>query len=122
MSTRLEYRQTIPRSRPAATLPVALDTHAPSIQHRAVFNQPLDAMPTTRHDTKAWIVQTWASFAIAMSLAAIGLAWPPGEDLDRAFMVMGYLFCLSSALVLAKTLRDGHEARAAQSCDARLTA
>ena len=28
------------------------------------------------------------------------------EDLDRAFMVMGYLFCLCSAFVLSKFVRD----------------
>ena len=38
--------------------------------------------------------------------ARIGLAWLPGADLDRAFMVMGYVFCVSSAFALAKFVRD----------------
>ncbi len=28
------------------------------------------------------------------------------EDIDRAFMVMGYLFCLTAAFVLSKFIRD----------------
>jgi hypothetical protein len=61
-------------------------------------------------DTKAWILQVWVSFALAVFLCGVGLAYLPGKDLDRAFMVMGYFFCLSAVFVLAKTLRDRHEA------------
>ena len=65
-------------------------------------------MQTTsiRHDTKAWKVQVWVSFFAAAFLCAVGLAWLPGRDLDRAFMVMGYMFCLSAAFALAKFIRD----------------
>lgn len=61
---------------------------------------------TMRRDTKAWRAQVWISFGLAASLCAIGLAWLPGEDIDRAFMVMGYVFCLSTAFALAKFVRD----------------
>ena len=64
-----------------------------------------------RRDTKAWRTQVWLSFGIAISLCAIGLAWLPGDDIDRAFMVMGYVFCLSTAFALAKFIRD-NQARA----------
>lgn len=57
-------------------------------------------------DTRAWQLQVWASFGIALALCAIGLAWLPGEPLARAFMVMGYVFCLSTAFALAKFVRD----------------
>lgn len=71
------------------------------------------AHPATPHrrDTAAWKLQVWVSFGIATSLCAIGLAWLPGTDLDRAFMVMGYVFCLSSAFALAKFVRDNEHAR-----------
>ena len=59
-----------------------------------------------RHDTKAWKAQVWISFFVAAALCATGLAWLPGRDLDRAFMVMGYLFCVSAAFALAKFVRD----------------
>jgi hypothetical protein len=57
-------------------------------------------------DTGAWRVQVWISFAIALFLCGVGLAYLPGQDLDRAFMVMGYFFCLSTAFVLSKFVRD----------------
>ena len=60
----------------------------------------------TRKDTGAWKTQVWTSFGLAVALCATGLAWLPGRDLDRAFMVMGYLFCLTSAFALAKYVRD----------------
>ena len=57
-------------------------------------------------DSKPWQVQVWVSFLIAVFLCAVGLSYLPGRDLDRAFMVMGYFFCLSAAFVLAKFVRD----------------
>lgn len=57
-------------------------------------------------DTRAWRLQVWASFATATTLAGTGLAWLPGQDLDRAFMFMGYLFTLSAAFALSKHVRD----------------
>lgn len=60
-------------------------------------------------DSKAWQFQVWASFMIAVFLCAVGLAYLPGQDLDRAFMIMGYFFCLSAAFVLAKFVRDNEK-------------
>jgi hypothetical protein len=51
-------------------------------------------------------MQVWISFGIAVLVCGTGLAWLPGGDLDRAFMVMGYFFCLSSAFALSKYVRD----------------
>jgi len=64
-----------------------------------------------RRDTKAWKAQVWISFGLATALCAIGLAYLPGRDLDRAFMVMGYIFCLTTALALAKFVRDNEMRR-----------
>ena len=78
-----------------------------------MFNRPRGTRMSTpsprfivRRDTKAWRAQVWISFGISIAVCATGLAWLPGEDLDRAFMVMGYVFCLSSAFALAKYVRD----------------
>jgi hypothetical protein len=62
-------------------------------------------------DTRAWQMQVWISFGASVFLCGVGLAYLPGQDLDRAFMIMGYLFCLSSAFVLAKLVRDSQKAR-----------
>jgi hypothetical protein len=85
-----------------------------------MFNQPFkDAMQTRiQRDSGAWVFQVWASFLIAIFLCSVGLAYLPGKDLDRAFMVMGYFFCLSAAFVLAKHIRDTEKtAREGKSAD-----
>ena len=64
-----------------------------------------------RKDTRAWKAQVWISFATAVVLCAVGLAYLPGQDIDRAFMVMGYLFCLTTAFALAKFVRDNEVRR-----------
>ena len=64
-------------------------------------------------DTRAWQLQVWVSFGLAVFLCAIGLAYLPGQALDRAFMVMGYVFCLSTVFVLSKAVRDTQKARLA---------
>ena len=69
-------------------------------------------MTTLIHrDSKPWQVQVWVSFLIAVFLCAVGLTYLPGQDLDRAFMVMGYFFCLSAAFVLAKFVRDNEKSQ-----------
>lgn len=77
---------------------------------RPVFKPPLKDHPMQatpiRKDTKAWKLQVWVSFGLAVLLCGSGLAYLPGADLDRAFMVMGYMFCLSTAFALAKFVRD----------------
>ncbi|MEY4561506.1 MAG: hypothetical protein RLZZ618_783 [Pseudomonadota bacterium] len=67
--------------------------------------------PAARRDTSAWKLQVWVSFGLAISLCAVGLAWLPGEDLNRAFMVMGYVFCLTTAFALSKFVRDNEQVR-----------
>jgi hypothetical protein len=68
-----------------------------------------------RRDSRAWHLQVWISFAAAGFLSGVGLAYLPGTDLDRAFMIMGYLFCLTTAFVLAKLVRDNEQAQEADS-------
>ncbi|MEP7298756.1 MAG: YiaA/YiaB family inner membrane protein [Burkholderiales bacterium] len=70
-----------------------------------------------RKDTAAWKLQVWVSFGLAVTLCGIGLAYLPGADLDRAFMVMGYMFCLSTAFALAKYVRDNEANRGGKGAD-----
>jgi hypothetical protein len=76
-------------------------------------NASRHTMQTTalRRDTRAWKMQVWVSFGLAVLMCGIGLAYLPGQDLDRAFMVMGYMFCLSTAFALAKYVRDNEVRR-----------
>lgn len=59
-----------------------------------------------RRDTKSWKAQVWTSFGIAVTVCATGLAYLPGADLERVFMIMGYVFCLSAVFALSKFVRD----------------
>jgi hypothetical protein len=52
----------------------------------------------------------WASFALAVGGTAAGIADLPVDAWLRAFLGMGLVFSVGSALTLAKTLRDNHEA------------
>ena len=60
-------------------------------------------------DSRAWQVQVWIAMAISVALSGIGLAYLPGTDVEQAFLVLGYLFCVSSAFVVAKMVRDGQQ-------------
>lgn len=73
-----------------------------------------------RQDTRAWKLQVWVSFGLAVTLCGSGLAFLPGQDLDRAFMVMGYMFCLSTAFALAKYVRDNEPQRVGNTGDTPL--
>lgn len=86
------------------------DTRSERAQHTPYATEAPRPVRVVR-DTRAWQLQVWVSFALAVGLCAVGLAWLPGLALDRAFMVMGYVFCLSSVFVLAKAIRDGEQAR-----------
>ena len=62
-------------------------------------------------DTPAWIFQVWASFVLSIGATSIGIAYLPLDPWLRAFLGMGLVFSVGSALSLAKTLRDNHEAQ-----------
>jgi hypothetical protein len=64
-----------------------------------------------QRDTRAWRFQAWASFAVAVFLCATGLNYLPGQDIERAFMVMGYLFCLSATFIISKFVRDNQTSK-----------
>lgn len=65
-------------------------------------------LPET-HST-AWVAQTWISFIIAMGVTSLGIWYLPVDIWVRAFMAMGLLFSVASAISLSKTQRDLHEA------------
>lgn len=79
---------------------------APCSTTRPKQAQDIMGTATVRKDTRAWKLQVWVSFGLAVALCGTGLAYLPGADLDRAFMIMGYVFCTSTAFALAKFVRD----------------
>jgi hypothetical protein len=63
-----------------------------------------------RHDTDAWIFQSWASFVLSFGTTLAGIVWLPVDNWMRAFLAMGLLFTVNACFSLAKTVRDNHEA------------
>lgn len=60
-------------------------------------------------DTASWVMTVWIAFAAAIALTAWGL-WRmniPGSE--KNYMIVSWLFLVSSSFTLAKTLRDAHE-------------
>ncbi|QDQ26145.1 hypothetical protein FNU76_07120 [Chitinimonas arctica] len=62
-----------------------------------------------RRDTSSWTMQVWLSFGLALISCAIGVWNMPSESLDRAFLAVGFFFCLFASFTLAKTIRDNRD-------------
>ena len=62
-----------------------------------------------QRDTQGWRTQVWISFGLALSASAVGVLWLPGQELDRAFLAIGFFFCLFSSFAVAKTIRDNRD-------------
>ncbi|MCF8174220.1 MAG: hypothetical protein K9K30_03180 [Burkholderiaceae bacterium] len=62
-----------------------------------------------RRDTASWNMQVWLSFGLAMLACLIGVWHMPSEGLDRAFLAIGFLFCLFATLALSKLVRDNRD-------------
>jgi hypothetical protein len=61
-------------------------------------------------DTGSWVITVWVGFAAAFSLTAWGLWRMNIADWQKAYMVVSWLFLVSSTFTVAKTVRDKHEA------------
>jgi hypothetical protein len=59
----------------------------------------------------AWVTQTYISFAVSLVALGIGIAYLPADPWVRAFLAVSGLYAVTSAISLAKTLRDQHEVR-----------
>lgn len=64
----------------------------------------------TQEDTAAWMIQVWASFAIALVATGVGIVNLPVTNWVKGYMGMGVLFTVGSTFSLSKTVRDRHEA------------
>jgi hypothetical protein len=57
-----------------------------------------------------WRLVVWGGFALAMALTGWGL-WRMGiQPVWKAYLLVCWLFLISSVFTLAKTLRDAHDA------------
>lgn len=62
-----------------------------------------------QRDTRGWRMQVWISFGLAMLASGIGVILLPGQELDRAFLAIGFFFCLFSSFAVAKMVRDNRD-------------
>jgi hypothetical protein len=60
-------------------------------------------------DTAGWRVQVWVSFGLALLACGVGVLRLPSQELDRAFLAVGFFFCLFTCFAVAKLLRDNRE-------------
>ena len=62
-----------------------------------------------QRDTASWRIQVWLSFAIAAFASGIGVFQLHSEQLDRAFLAIGFFFCMFASFSVAKTGRDNRD-------------
>ena len=65
---------------------------------------------SSQKDSTAWVIQTWASFLLSVSMTTVGIVNLPVDNWVKGFMGMGLAFSIGSSFTLAKTVRDRHEA------------
>ena len=61
-------------------------------------------------DTASWKTTVWVAFTAAFCLTAWGLWRMNIGEWQKGFMVVSWLFLVSSTFTVAKTVRDKHEA------------
>jgi hypothetical protein len=62
-----------------------------------------------QRDTNGWRMQVWISFLLAVCAAGLGIIQLPAQDLDRAFLAIGFFFCLFAVLAVSKMVRDNRD-------------
>ena len=61
-------------------------------------------------DTSMWVIAVWIAFAAAILLTGWGLWRMNIEQWQKYYMLVSWLFMVSSTFTLAKTIRDAQEA------------
>ena len=74
-----------------------------------------------RVDTPPWIMTVWVGFIVAVVLTAWGLFRMNIGTWEKGYMVVSWLFLVSTAFTLAKSVRDKQEADILESSGAEKT-
>ncbi|MEP6557996.1 MAG: YiaA/YiaB family inner membrane protein [Burkholderiales bacterium] len=61
-------------------------------------------------DTSAWVLSVWIAFGATVCLTAWGLWRMTIDDWQKSYMVVAWLFLISTTFTVAKTVRDQQEA------------
>jgi hypothetical protein len=62
--------------------------------------------PLATKNTAAYYVQAVASFIVSTGATVVGIAYLPVDAWERAFLGLGLLYTVTSAITLAKVVRD----------------
>lgn len=74
------------------------------------MTQP-DQISAIMEPSKAWLVHTYASFAVSLVAVVGGILSLQANFWVQGFLLMGVLFLAGNCFSLSKVLRDQHEAR-----------
>lgn len=61
--------------------------------------------------TGAWKAYSYASFAIALGMLAVGILYANVDIWVKGYFAMGIVFLVGACFTLAKTVRDEQEAK-----------
>ncbi len=61
-------------------------------------------------DTSQWVITVWVAFAAAILLTGWGLWRMKIDEWQKYYMLVSWLFLVSSTFTLSKTVRDAQEA------------
>ena len=65
--------------------------------------------PLAHRNTAAYYFQAVASFIVSAGATVVGIAYLPVNAWERAFLGLGLLYTITSAITLAKVVRDKQE-------------
>ncbi|GAA2039155.1 hypothetical protein GCM10009839_46260 [Catenulispora yoronensis] len=65
--------------------------------------------PLATRNTAAYYFQAVASFIASTGATTIGIAYLPVNAWERAFLALGLLYTITSAITLSKVVRDKQE-------------
>ncbi|MBS2537203.1 hypothetical protein KGQ20_31045 [Catenulispora sp. NF23] len=65
--------------------------------------------PLATRNTAAYYFQAVASFIVSAGATIVGIAYLPVNAWERAFLGLGLLYTITSAITLAKVVRDKQE-------------
>ncbi|MEY9859567.1 hypothetical protein ABH920_006296 [Catenulispora sp. EB89] len=65
--------------------------------------------PLANRNTAAYYFQAVASFIVSAGATVVGIAYLPVNAWERAFLGLGLLYTITSAITLAKVVRDKQE-------------
>ena len=69
----------------------------------------MTTIPNTSANSGGWITFTYAQFAAAIGMAALGVFFLPVDIQVKGYMLMSNVFLIGATFTLAKTVRDEHE-------------